>query len=128
MFWPRNPKDLKLMPQYMLILYQPDGPPLPAEALGPIMRDVGALNAEMRAAGAWVSAAGLDPAASAMVVRVRGGRPLTTDGPYVEAKDHIGGFTIVEAPDLDAALKWAERLALATTLPIEVRALAGGGA
>jgi len=114
------------MPQYMLSIYQPDGPPPPPETLESIMRDVAALNAEMQAAGVWVSAAGLSPAADAMVVRVRGGKPLTSDGPYVEAKEHVGGFTQIEATDRDAALKWAERLALVVTLPIEVRALARG--
>jgi hypothetical protein len=115
------------MPRYMLTMYQPDGPPPPPEMLGPIMRNLAALNAEMQAAGVWVSAVGLSPAADAMVVRVRGGKALATDGPFVESKEHVGGFTVIEAPDLGAALKWSERLAGVTTLPIEVRAFAGGG-
>jgi hypothetical protein len=55
------------------------------------------------------------------VLRPRDGDVLTTDGPYAEGKEHIGGFTIIRAPDLDAALEWGRRLALATTLPVEVR-------
>jgi hypothetical protein len=112
------------MKQYLLSLYQPDGPPPPAEILGPIMARVGALETEMRAAGAWVFSAGLHPPATATTVRVRGDDVLMTDGPFAEGKEHIGGFTIVRAPDLDAALAWARKLAAATTLPIEVRPLA----
>lgn len=110
------------MTQYLLSIYQPDGsgPPSP-EFLGPIMRDVAALRQEMIAAGAWVFAGGLHPPSTATVVRIKGGDVLTTDGPYVEGKEHIGGFTVIKAPDLDAALEWGRKLAKATTLPIEVR-------
>ena len=62
---------------------------------------------------------------TATVVRYRDGDLLTTDGPFAEAKEHIGGFTIVQAPDLDAALEWGRRLARATTLPIEMRPFRG---
>ena len=58
---------------------------------------------------------------TATVVRVRDGEALVTDGPYLEGKEHLGGFTIVRARDLDAALAWGEKVARATTLPIEVR-------
>jgi hypothetical protein len=109
------------MKQYLLSVYQPDEGPLPAPALQQIVADLDALNAEMKAAGAWVFAAGLHPASTATVVRVAAGEMLMTDGPYAEGKEHIGGFTIVRAPDLDAALEWGRRLAEATTLPIEVR-------
>ncbi len=111
------------MPRYLLSIYQPDGPTPPPEVLGPIMHDVAAVNAEMRAAGAWVFAAGLHPPGTATVLRLEGdGQMLMTDGPFVEGKEHIGGFTIVEAPDLDAALAWADKLARAIRhLPIEVR-------
>ena len=111
------------MTQYLLSLIQPDGDPPPPEVLGPIMRRVEAWGEEVRAAGAWVFAAGLQSASAARVVRVREGETLLTDGPFVEGKEHVGGFTIVEAPDLDAALGWGRRLAEATGLPIEVRAL-----
>lgn len=109
------------MPQYLLSMYQPDGDPPPPEVLGPIMRDVAAIRDEMMSAGAWVFTAGLMPASTATVVRSKAGKALTTDGPFVEGKEHIGGFTIIKAPDLDAALEWARKLARATTLPIEVR-------
>jgi hypothetical protein len=75
----------------------------------------------MKDAGAWVFTAGLHAASAATVVRVKEGQPLVTDGPFAEGKEHIGGFTIIEAPDLDGALGWARKLARATTLPIEVR-------
>jgi hypothetical protein len=109
------------MPQYLLSVYQPDGPIPPPETLGKIMADLDALNQEMRAAGAWVFSGGLHAASTATVVRVQGGEVLTTDGPFAEGKEHIGGFTIIQAPDLDAALEWGRKLAQATTLPIEVR-------
>lgn len=109
------------MKQYVLTVYQPDGPTPDQVDLDRIMRDVDAVNQDMRAAGAWVFSGGLHPASSATVVRARDGRTITTDGPYVEGKEHVGGFTIINAADLDAALGWAKRLAEATTLPIEVR-------
>jgi hypothetical protein len=114
------------MPRYLLSVYQPDGPAPAPEALARISRDLGALNAELRAAGAWVFAGGLHPPGTATVVRVRDGEPLVTDGPFAEGKEHLGGFTIVDAPDLDAALAWGRRLAAATTLPVEVRPFQDG--
>ncbi len=115
------------MPQYLLSLVQPDGPMPPPEVLGPIMRDVAAVTERMRASGAWVFSAGLLPPETATVVRPAGGEFLVTDGPYVEAKEHVGGFTVVDAEDLDAALAWGRELARATTLPVEVRPVAGEG-
>jgi hypothetical protein len=115
------------MPQYLLSLIQPDGPMPEPEVLGPIMRDVAAVTERMRAAGAWVFSAGLHPAETATVVRPAGDDFLVTDGPYAEAKEHVGGFTIVEAEDLDAALAWGREVARATTLPVEVRPIANGG-
>ena len=109
------------MKQYLLSVYQPDGPAPPAEVLERISADLDALNAELKRAGAWVFAGGLHPPSTATVVRVNDGEVLCTDGPFTEGKEHIGGFTIVRAPDLDAALAWGRRLAEATTLPIEVR-------
>ncbi|MGY5136213.1 YciI family protein [Streptomyces nigrescens] len=114
------------MTHYLLSIYQPDGPPPPPEFLEPIMRDVEALNDELRAAGAWVFAGGLHPPGTATVVRQKDNEMLTTDGPYIEGKEHIGGFTVIRAPDLDAALEWGRKLARATTLPIEVRPLQHG--
>jgi hypothetical protein len=114
------------MPRYLLSVYQPDGPAPPPEVMDTIARDLEVLNAELKAAGAWVFAGGLHPPGTATVVRVRDGEVLITDGPFAEAKEHIGGFTIIAAPDLDAALAWARRLARATTLPIEVRPFQDG--
>ena len=115
------------MKQYLLSMYQPEGDPPPPEVLDPIMRDLEALEAEMKAAGVWVFSGGLHAPSTATVLRVReGGEVLVTDGPYAEGKEHIGGFTIVKAPDLDAALEWARRYALAVALlPIEVRPFQG---
>jgi hypothetical protein len=114
------------MTQYLLSVYQPDGPAPPAEVLEEIMRNLDTLNRELEAAGAWVFAGGLHPPSTATVVRVKDGEVLTTDGPFAEGKEHLGGITIIEAPDLDAALEWGRRLARATTLPIEVRPFQGG--
>jgi len=105
-------------------VYQPDGPPPDSVDLDKITADLDAVNAELKAAGAWVFAGGLHPASTATVVTVRGGETLMTDGPYVEGKEHLGGLTIIEAADLDAALAWGRKLSAATTLPIEVRPFA----
>lgn len=109
------------MKHYLLSVYQPDGPTPTPEVLDPIMRDIAALNQEIKAAGAWVFAGGLHPPSTATVVRYKDGDVLMTDGPFTEGKEHIGGFTIIRAPDLDAALEWGRKLARASTLPIEVR-------
>jgi hypothetical protein len=109
--------------QYLLSVYQPDGDPPPPEVLEKVMQDVGAWNAELRAAGAWVFTAGLHPPATATVLRLADGDVLATDGPFAEGKEHVGGFTIIKAADLDAALGWGRALARVTTLPIEVRPL-----
>ena len=109
------------MKQYLLSIYQPDSDPPPAEILDRVMRDLDALNAEMRTAGAWLFTAGLHPPTTATVVRERDGQVLTTDGPYLEGKEHVGGFWVIAAEDLDAALEWGRKATRATTLPIEVR-------
>ncbi|MDQ0944731.1 YciI family protein [Streptomyces sp. V1I1] len=114
------------MQQYLLSIYQPDGDAPPPEVLEPIMRDLEVVNAEIRAAGAWVFSGGLYPPSTATVVRLKDSELLTTDGPYIEGKEHIGGFTVIQAPDLDAALEWGGKLARAITLPIEVRPLQYG--
>ena len=109
------------MTKYLLSCYQPDGPIPGPEILDPIIENLQAVNAEMKAAGAWVFAAGLHPPSTATVVRARDGDVLTTDGPFIEAKEHLGGFTVIEAPDLDAALEWGRKVSRASTLPVEVR-------
>ena len=113
------------MKMYLLSVIQPDGPAPSAEVLAPIARKLEVLNAELRAKGRWVFAGGLHAADTATVVRVKDGEVLTTDGPFVEGKEHIGGFSIIKAEDLDEALEWGRRLAEATTLPIEVRPFMG---
>ncbi len=109
------------MKQYMLSVYQPDGDPPAPETLQKVLRDVREWREELEAAGAWVFTGGLHPPSTATVLRPKDGDVLTIDGPYVEGKEHIGGFTIFTAPDLDAALEWGRKAALATTLPVEVR-------
>jgi hypothetical protein len=113
------------MKQYLLSIYQPDGDPPPSVDLEQIMREVNAVVEQMKAAGAWVFSDGLFPPSTATVVRLQDGEMLTTDGPYVEGKEHLGGLSIVNAPDLDAALEWGHKVARATTLPVEVRPLQG---
>ena len=114
------------MRHYLLTVQQPgDGSPPPPEVIEPIMKDVEAVNEELRAAGAWVFAGGLHPPSTATVVRLDGGELVTTDGPYVEGKEHVGGLTVLAAADLDEALAWGAKLARATRLPIEVRPFQG---
>jgi hypothetical protein len=116
------------MKQYLLTIYQPDGPPPPPEVLGPIMQRVKAVGDEMKAAGAWVFSAGLHPPSTATVLRAKGEEIVMTDGPFAEGKEHIGGFTIVRAQDLDQALEWGRKLTRAIgALPIEVRPLQDRG-
>ena len=112
------------MTAYLLSVYQPDGPTPPPAELEKIMQDVDALNQEIRDAGAWVFAGGLQPPDTATVLRRAGDEVLSTDGPYTEGKEHLGGFTIVDVPDLDAALGWGAKFHRATGLPVEVRPFA----
>ena len=113
------------MTMYLLSIYQPDGDPPPPDVLARVMADIDVINRELRATGSWVFAGGLHPPTTATVVRVRDSDVLMTDGPFVEGKEHIGGFSIIKAADLDAALDVGRRLAKITTLPIEVRPFQG---
>jgi hypothetical protein len=113
------------MKQYLLSIYQPDSGAPPPDVLKKVMEDVGRLVDDAKAAGVWVFNGGLHPPDSATVVRYEDGEILTTDGPYIEGKEHIGGFLIIKAEDLDAALAWAHRVATVITLPIEVRPFQG---
>jgi hypothetical protein len=106
------------MPQYLLSIYQGDGPGPGAEDMTKITAGLHRLNEELRESGSWVFTGGLHAPGSATVVRADG---MLTDGPYVEGKEHIGGIYVITAPDLDAALSWGRKAAAATTLPIEVR-------
>lgn len=117
------------MKQYMLSIYQPDGEPPPPDMLAKVMRDMDALRQDLKAAGAWVFAGGLHAPDTATVVQLQDGDLLTTDGPFAEGKEHIGGFIVIAVPDLDAALEWGRKVARVTTLdgrtglPIEIRPL-----
>ncbi len=112
------------MKQYLLSIYQPDGPAPPPDVLETVMHDVNTLTQEMKIAGVWVFNGGLHPPSTATVVRLRAGDLLITDGPFAEGKEHIGGFWIIKASDLDAALEWGRKATRAVTLPIEVRPFA----
>ena len=109
------------MKQYLLSMNEPEGEAPPPEFLEKVMRDVHALRRELKATGAWVFGGPLHPSSTATVVQLQDDEVFTTDGPFAEGKEHIGGFIIIKAPDLDAALEWGRKYARATTLPIEVR-------
>ena len=110
------------MKQYLLSVYHPEDETAPtAEVMDQIGRDVDALNAEIRSAGSWVFGGGLHPSTTATTLRVQNGEVLTTDGPFAEGKEHVGGFWIIRAADLDEALAWARKATVACTLPVEVR-------
>ncbi len=87
---------------------------------------VGAYNEELTAAGAWVFAGGLHNASSATVLRPTSGEVSMTDGPYAETKEQMGGFWVIEATDLDAALDWARKAAVACDGPVELRPFQDG--
>lgn len=108
------------MKTYLISIYSPDGPPPPEVDLDAVMARIELVNADIRAAGGWVFAGGLADQASATVIR-SGADPVMTDGPFIEAREHLGGLSIVRAEDYDVALGWARRIAEATGLPIEVR-------
>ena len=115
------------MTKYLLsVCYPADAVPPSPDELATIGADVDRLHREMVEAGVWVFGGGLHEASSATVVTSRGGRVLLTDGPFTETKEQLGGLTIVDVRDLDAALYWAERAAEATTCPIEVRPFQDG--
>jgi hypothetical protein len=112
------------MTQYLLSVHGGNGKapePMTDEQLRRGYEQVGKLESEMKAARALVFVGRLHEPDHARVVRPSKGRVRTTDGPYAETKEHLGGFYIVEAPDLDAALDWASKVTLAINAPIEVR-------
>ncbi len=110
------------MAQYLLSVHSVEGEAMPEpEVVQAMYADVDAFNAELQASGAWVFAGGLHPADTATVVDGTGPEVVTTDGPFAETKEHLGGFWIVEAPDLDAALALAAKGSKACQGPVEVR-------
>src|SRR5512142_546550 len=110
------------MKQYLLAVHMVEGeePPEP-EAIQQAYRAVEALNTELQAEGAWVFAGGLHPPTTATVVRVRDGEVVTTDGPFAQTKEHLGGFWVIRVADLDAAVGWAGKATKACGAPVEVR-------
>ena len=109
------------MTQYLLAVHTVEGETPSPEEMEKVYKDVDAFNDELKAQGAWVFAGGLHPADTATVVRVKENEVLTTDGPFAETKEQLGGFWIIEADDLDAALAWAAKGAAACKGPVEVR-------
>jgi hypothetical protein len=112
------------MPKYLLSAHSVEGKarePMTDEQMRETYTRVRALEDEMKSAGAWVFGGRLHQPASATVVRVTGGETLTTDGPFAETKEHLGGFYIIEADDLDGALSWASKTAACVDTAIEVR-------
>lgn len=119
------------MSQYLLSTYAVDdtvpGAPGTPEEMQAFMQRVIALEAEMEDTDTFVFGGALHGVDAATTVNVDGGEPLVTDGPFAEAKEHIAGFYVINADDLDAALEWAGKVAEATNHPIEVRPFAATG-
>ena len=116
------------MTQYLLSVWHDEDysdVDVESEDMQRIAPQVDAFNAEAQAAGVWVFAGGLHPASSATVVRPGSGEVSMTDGPYAESKEQMGGFWVIEARDLDAALEWGRKGSLACELPVEVRPFQG---
>jgi len=112
------------MTQYLLSAHSVEGQPrdpMTDEEIQQSYKQVGALQDEMKSAGAWLFGGRLHEPGTATVVRMSGGEVLTTDGPFAEAREHLGGFYIIEAEDLDAALAWAAKVSGVVSTPIEVR-------
>jgi hypothetical protein len=110
------------MKQYLLSVHMVEGQEPPSEdEMQQMFKDVDALNAEIQAEGAWVFAGGLHPPTTATVVQLKDGEVVTTDGPFAETKEQLGGFWVIQAADLDAALAWAARATRACRGPVEVR-------
>jgi hypothetical protein len=111
------------MPRYLLSTHVVDDEarePMTEEQMQHSWQEIQAIEAEMKSAGAWVFSGRLHDADTATVVRVSGDEVVTTDGPFVEAKEHVAGFYIIEAADLDAALGWASKVTRTISAPIEV--------
>jgi hypothetical protein len=116
------------MTHYLLSVHSVEGEirePMTDEEMRQSHQRLGILEGEMKSAGAWVFSARLHEPTTATVVRMAAGEPVTTDGPFVESKEHLGGFYIIQAEDLDAALAWASKVSDVIDRPIEVRPFAG---
>ena len=110
------------MKQYMLAVHDVQDAPTPApDEMQQMFAQVDQVNQELQRAGAWVFGGGLLPADTATVVRVEGGVPTMTDGPFAETKEQLGGFWVIRAADLDEALAWARKCTEACRAPVEVR-------
>jgi hypothetical protein len=110
------------MKQYLLCVHMVEGQQPPSEQdMQQAYKDVDVLNTELQAEGAWVFAGGLHPPDTATVVRVTDGAVVTTDGPFAETKEQLGGFWVIQAADLDAALAWAAKATVACRGAVEVR-------
>jgi hypothetical protein len=110
------------MTQYLLSVHDVKDAPAPSdEEMSRIYAAVDTFNDEVRAAGVWVFAGGLQPVESATLVDATRSETIVTDGPFAESKEHLGGFWIIEAADLDEALSWAKRGSAACAAPVEVR-------
>jgi hypothetical protein len=110
------------MTQYLLSVHMVEGQePRSAEAMQQAYENVDRFNAKLQEQGVWVFAGGLHPADTATVVDATGADLLVTDGPFAEAKEQLGGFWVITAPDLDAALRWAAEGSAACGGPVEVR-------
>jgi hypothetical protein len=112
------------MAQYLLSVHSVEGEvgdPMTDEEMRQSWKQIQVLNEELKSAGAWVFGGALHEPETATVVRISKGEVLTTDGPFAESKEHLGGFYIIEAEDLDAALVWASKTTAAVGKPIEVR-------
>jgi hypothetical protein len=116
------------MTRYLLSTHTVEGDerePMSEEQMRETGERLATIEQEMSAAGAWVLSARLHGPETATVVRVAGGEPLTTDGPFTESKEHLAGFYMIDAEDLDAAVGWATSVSEAIGRPIEVRPFAG---
>ena len=112
------------MAQYLLSVHTVEGevgPSTTDEEMQQSWKQIQVLNEELKSAGAWIFGGALHDPDTATVVRMSNGEVLTTDGPFVESKEHLGGFYIIQAEDLDAALAWAAKVTAAVKHPIEVR-------
>jgi hypothetical protein len=114
-------KGTSVMKQYLLGVYSDESAQWTEEQMQASYKAVDEFNQELMGAGAWVFAGGLHPSSAATVVRAQGGKVVITDGPYAETKEHVGGFWVITAEDLDAALAWAAKGAEACGWPVEVR-------